>query len=101
MRAQRPPRIEPALVVISGGDRVVGELGEIEPRALDLQLFERRDDERMQPQATGAREPLVERVANQHVLEAKTAGRAGDVGHYACVDRLIEDCEQPLLRKVA
>jgi hypothetical protein len=85
-------------VVLAGGDRVLREVGEVRPWALVVELLERRDGKLVKPDAAGAREPVVERVADQHVGEAKAPGGIREIGHDARVDRLVEPFEQLVAR---
>jgi hypothetical protein len=80
--------------VVAGGDRVACQLGELRPGVLAFELLERLDRELVQPYTAGAREAVVERVADEHVLEAQAPGRARNVGDHACGDRLVEPLEQ-------
>ena len=59
-------------------------------RLVAVERLERLDDLPVQPDAAGAREPVVERVADEDVREAQASGRAGDVGDDAGGDRLVE-----------
>ena len=52
--------------------------------------LERLDDQPVQPDATRRRQPFVERVPDQDVREAETAGRPGDIRDDTLLHRLVE-----------
>ena len=92
------PGVAQALVEVAAGDGVVRELGEVGSRLVAVERLERLDRQPVQPDAAGGREPLVERVADEDVGEAKTTAAAGNVGDDAGGHRLVEHVEQLVLR---
>ena len=62
-----------------------------------VQQLERADGEPVQAQATRCRDPLVQRVANEDVLETETPRLAGDSGQNARGCRLVERVEELVL----
>ena len=85
------------LGVVARGAGVLRELGH--PRRVGRagEPLERRRGLRVQAHPARARDAVVERVAEQHVLEAQALGRARDVREQPGGDRLVEPREQRLV----
>ena len=79
---------------------MVRELGQARPRLVTVERLERLHRTSVEAHSPGAREPVVHRVTNQNVGEAKAAGCAGHIGDNASGERLVERVEQ-LVRHAA
>ena len=74
---RRTERITPALVGVAGGDRMLGHLAGVVAQLLSFELLEGGNDLLVEPHPADVREPVVQGVADQHVLEAKATSDPG------------------------
>ena len=70
-------------------------------RLAAVERLERLDRLTVQPDAAGAREPVVERVTDEDVLEAQPAGAPGEIREDAVGDRLVGQVEQLVFGDIA
>ena len=88
------PGVGDGLRELASGHRMVSKLGQVWSRLSSVERLERLDRQPVQAHAAGARKPVVERVADEDVREAKSAGAGGEVGEDAVGDRLVGQVEQ-------
>ena len=75
-------------------EEMAGQLGQVRVQVLPVKRLQGLAGLLMQPKALAGRDALIQGVADQHMGEPETAGRAGNRGHHAGRDALIQDVEQ-------
>jgi hypothetical protein len=70
---------------------MVGQFGQVRVQVRPVKRFQGLAGALVQPKALAGRDALIDDVADQRVGEPQPPGRAGNLGHHAGSDALVQD----------